>query len=429
MIPRYSLSGYLGVLDIFSVILASSFWTRDRDNLAHALDELERRIAGFCGCKFGVLTASARGGLYDILQLRPEIWNVYLQPYTCRVVPDTIRYAGRSITFVDIELTTYGLDCERLTHLGQLDGAMILTHLYGCPARDTFPLIELARKNGVFIIEDGAQALGACLNGRQIGSIGDCAIFSFDSTKPIPLGAGGIITTNDEELYSKLKHVQEAKPELPRKQLLARLVLMALAHLATLNDVLYNPVYTLRNKLGNVDSRITMPEYSKDAISSIHTCRFPKSLERLAKKLVERCDELTRARMERARIYDAALDDREGVAKLPCGETEEFRNTFLRYPIRIAGINREELVKRFTRSGVDVGDWFYDNILHYPQYKGLDSYCPNSDAAYETVVNLPIHGQMRRDDLDKVCDIIAQIVDKQRDCADNKSFRRTPASR
>ena len=405
MIPRHSIHGLVYPNEILKILINRKY-SEDKINLNH----FENKFARMCGCKYGILTGTCRGALYTLLKIK-KIKNVYIQPYTCRVATDAVRYAGRKIYFEDIELDTYGLSYELLKNEETKDdGALVITPLYGCPSMDTNELLDFARERDLFVIEDAAQSFGAWYDDKPVGSFGDCAIFSFDFTKNIPLGAGGIIVTNDEELYVSLKHYQEETKSFPKSDLLSRTLLMLVTWLATSNRGIYGLMSCLREKAGYIDTHLTMPEYGKDEISDIYLCGFPASLISLADKVLDRCGKVAGMRIKNAKIYNEYLEDMAKVAVLPWGDTKKFKNVFLRYPIRISNIQKIEIFKKFRHEGIDVGDWFSDNILNLPQYKGHNSYCPNSDTAYKTVINLPVHQRMNISDLEEVCKIVKEIA-------------------
>jgi dTDP-4-amino-4,6-dideoxygalactose transaminase len=129
-----------------------------------------------------------------------------------------VELAGAVPLLVDIEPATFTLDPNRLEDaLKQAGGsngrckikALIPVHLYGCPA-DMVAILDLARRHGLFVIEDCAQSHGASLNGRMTGGFGDAAAFSFYPTKNLgALGDGGAFVTNDRALADKAARLRQ----------------------------------------------------------------------------------------------------------------------------------------------------------------------------------------------------------------------------
>lgn len=116
-----------------------------------------------------------------------------------------VRLGGRPV-FIDIDPTTYNLDTAKLEELiNARTKAMIPVHLFGqCCAMD--PILEIARRHQLHVIEDCAQSIGASDRGRRAGGMGSIGCFSFYPTKNIGgFGDGGMLTTNDEDLAKRLR--------------------------------------------------------------------------------------------------------------------------------------------------------------------------------------------------------------------------------
>ena len=114
-------------------------------------------------------------------------------------------YTGANVKFSDIEKDTANLDMEKL-NITKNTKAIIPVHFAG-QSCDMEKFFHIAKKNNLFIIEDAAHAIGSFYKGYPVGSckFSDMTVFSFHPVKNITTGEGGAITTNDEELYNRLK--------------------------------------------------------------------------------------------------------------------------------------------------------------------------------------------------------------------------------
>ena len=132
--------------------------------------------------------------------------EVVTVPHTFAATVAAILYAGARPVFIDIDPATYTLDPTQLeAAIGPRTRAIIPVHLYGQPA-DLDPILAVARRHGLVVIEDAAQAHGAEDKGRRIGGIGDLTCFSFYPGKNLgACGEGGALTTNDDELARKAR--------------------------------------------------------------------------------------------------------------------------------------------------------------------------------------------------------------------------------
>jgi perosamine synthetase len=117
---------------------------------------------------------------------------------------------------VDSEEVTWNLDLDLIEHLiTSKTRAIIPVHLYGHPV-DMDRLLQIARKHNLIVIEDAAEAHGATVRGRKVGSFGDMACFSFYANKIITTGEGGMVTTNDEMLAERLRLLRNLAFTTPR---------------------------------------------------------------------------------------------------------------------------------------------------------------------------------------------------------------------
>jgi len=185
-----------GVLDSTSFIMGEE------------LERFEEEFALFCNTKYAIGVANGSDAL--ILALRAcdisKGDEVITVPHTFIATTEAITHVGGKIVFVDINSKTYTIDVSKIEDkITKKTRAIIPVHLYGQPA-DMDPIIELAKKYNLKIIEDAAQAHGAEYKDKKVGSIGDVACFSFYPGKNLgAYGDAGIITTNSEEIAKKVK--------------------------------------------------------------------------------------------------------------------------------------------------------------------------------------------------------------------------------
>lgn len=107
--------------------------------------------------------------------------------------------------FVDIDSETYNINPDLIEEkITERTKAIMPVHVHGLPA-DMDPIIKIAKKHNIKVIEDAAQAVGAKYKGRNAGTIGDMAAFSLNGTKNLPAGEGGIVTTDNDDLYERAR--------------------------------------------------------------------------------------------------------------------------------------------------------------------------------------------------------------------------------
>ncbi|MDO8603487.1 MAG: DegT/DnrJ/EryC1/StrS family aminotransferase [Candidatus Omnitrophota bacterium] len=166
----------------------------------------EKEFAAYCDVKYGIGVNSGTDALF-LACLACGIGKgdeVITPTYTYIATSFGISIAGATPVFVDTEEKTYNIDISKIEKaITKKTKAILLVHLYGHPA-DMDPVIEIARKYKLKVIEDCAQAHGALYKNKKVGSLGDAACFSFYPTKNLgAFGDGGMITTNSEEVKDR----------------------------------------------------------------------------------------------------------------------------------------------------------------------------------------------------------------------------------
>ena len=136
--------------------------------------------------------------------------EVILPPNTYFATAEAVVAAGARPVFADVDLDTALIDPEAVeAAITPATAAIVAVHLYGQPA-DMDALGDVARRHGLFLLEDAAQALGATWAGRPVGSLADAAAFSFYPSKTLgALGDGGAVTTSDSTLAQRVRQLRD----------------------------------------------------------------------------------------------------------------------------------------------------------------------------------------------------------------------------
>ncbi len=172
------------------------------------VEALEREVAAYAQAQFGIGVSSGTDALLVALMaidLRPGD-EVITTAYSFFATAGSIYRLGGRPVFVDIDPRTYNIALAQVeAAITDRTRAIIPVHLFGQMA-DMDPLIEIARRHGLIVIEDAAQAIGAEYRGRRAGSIGHFGCFSFFPSKNLgAFGDGGMIVTNDPELAQRAR--------------------------------------------------------------------------------------------------------------------------------------------------------------------------------------------------------------------------------
>jgi dTDP-4-amino-4,6-dideoxygalactose transaminase len=176
--------------------------------LGENVREFEREFASYIGVNYGVGVGSGTDALMLALHAL-GIKNgdkVITVSFTFTSTVDCIVHNGATPLFVDIDPETYTLDVSKVKKIiTKKTKAIIAVHLYGHPV-DMDPLLQIAKENNLHVVEDACQAHGAEYKSRKVGSMGDCACFSFYPAKNLgAYGDGGIFVTNDEQIAERVR--------------------------------------------------------------------------------------------------------------------------------------------------------------------------------------------------------------------------------
>ena len=173
---------------------------------------LEKEFASYSGTSHGISVSSGTSALHMAL-LAAGIGagdEVITVPFTFVATVAAIGYVGARTVFVDVDPETLNMDVAQIERaITSRTKAIIPVHLYGQPA-DIDPIMAIAHKHGLTVIEDAAQAHGAEYKGKKVGSFGHLACFSFYPAKNMgAFGEGGMVTTNDADLAGTVRSLRD----------------------------------------------------------------------------------------------------------------------------------------------------------------------------------------------------------------------------
>lgn len=167
----------------------------------------EERFAKFCGVEYALSCANGTVAIHlPLLAYNVGPGDEIIVPtFTYIATANAVKYCGATPVLVDCEPDSWNIDPALIEEkITERTKGIIVVHLYGHPV-NMGPVMEIAKKHNLFVIEDAAEAHGAEVNGKLVGSIGDVGTFSFFGNKIISTGEGGMITTNNKELAEKMK--------------------------------------------------------------------------------------------------------------------------------------------------------------------------------------------------------------------------------
>ncbi len=288
---------------------------------------LEREFAALVGSKYCLATNSGTAALHLALAaagVRPGD-EVIVPAFTFVATALAVMHAGAVPVFVDVESTTMGMDPALLeAAITSRTRAVVPVHLHGVPCQ-LQPLLDVAERRGLLLIEDAAQAHGARYRGRMVGTLGAAGIFSLQSSKSLACGEGGLVVTDDEGLFRRAHQLrmfgEDAQPEdeasydlghpldgnrsydsavlgwnYRTTELSAALARAQLTHLLDWNENALGNAEVLSRRLRELPG-VTPPVVPRDAIAAFHKYRVQLDATKLGLKAtpLETRDAMVRA--------------------------------------------------------------------------------------------------------------------------------------
>jgi len=335
--------------------------------LGPKVKECEEAVAAYCSCSHGVGVSSGTDALLICLMaegIGPGD-EVITTPYTFFATGGSIARTGATPVFVDIDPITYninpGLIEEKITAKTR---AVIPVHLFGQMA-EMDPIMAIARKHNLVVIEDAAQAIGSEYKGRRAGSIGDYGCFSFFPSKNLGCaGDGGMVVTNDPERAEKLAVMR--------------------AHGS-------KPKYHHKVIGGN---------FRLDALqAAVVSAKLPH------------LDGWTAARQANARRYEKLFAQAGLATRVSLPVIAQSRHIFNQYVVRVP--RRDELMAHLQDNNIGCAI-YYPVPLHLQEcfahlgYKEGD--LPESEKAARETIAIPIYPELTDDQASRVVRCIAEFI-------------------
>lgn len=173
--------------------------------------EFEEKWSAFTGARHSIAVTSCTTALHlSLAALGFGPGDEAIVPaFTWIATANVIEHLGGKVVFCDIDLNTFNLDVnDAARKITPRTKAILPVHLFGLSA-DMDPVMALARKHGLWVVEDAACGFGSTYQGRHAGTLGDTGCFSFHPRKAITTGEGGMITTQSDELAEKLRRLRD----------------------------------------------------------------------------------------------------------------------------------------------------------------------------------------------------------------------------
>ena len=347
-----------------------------------AVAAFEKKVADYVGAKYAVAVSNGTAALH-VACLAAGIGEgdeVITTPITFAASANCVLYCGGTPVFADIDPDTYNISPEELEKkITSRTKAIIPVHYTGQPC-DMDAILEIARKHDLLVIEDGAHALGASYKGKKIGSIADMTCFSFHPVKPVTTGEGGMIVTDNEELYRRL--VLYRSHGITRDKDMMQQYEEQLQQ--TSDPALQEAADMLR---GDV---IDPGGWYYQQLELGYNYRITDISCALGASQMDKLDHFLERRRQIAKKYDEAFADIPQI-KTPW-QQEGCQSGWHLYMIQTMERSRREVFEGLRQAGIGV-NVHYIPVYRHPYYQRngyAGVHCLNAEAFYERAISLPI---------------------------------------
>ncbi|MEM3601970.1 MAG: DegT/DnrJ/EryC1/StrS family aminotransferase [Candidatus Bathyarchaeia archaeon] len=339
------------------------------------IDLFEEKFASYIGVKHAIAVSSGTAALHLALAaLDIQSGDEIIMPtFTMIACANVAKYLAAKPVLVDSDSLTWNIDPNKIEEkITDKTKAIMVIHIYGHPA-DMDPIMKIAKRHGLYVVEDAAEAHGAEYKGKKVGGIGDIGCFSFYANKIITTGEGGALVTNNEEIAVKIRRLRDQAYNADLRKWLIH------------DDVGYN------YRLTNLQAAVGVAQ-------------------------LERIEGFVNRHRENAYYYNSLLKDVQGITLPP--EMPWAKNVYWMYTIlvneELLGITRDDLMKKLESFGIDTRAAFLPIHLQ-PPYKNvyINEKYPIAELLGRRGINLPSGNSTTKEDIDYIVSAINDMMSRR----------------
>lgn len=347
--------------------------------------EFERRFAEYVGTKYACAVNSCTAALHlglDALGIQPGE-KVFVPTMTFTASAEIIRYMQGDPVFLDTEYGSNLLTPQLLEKAIQKYPEvryLVVVH-YGGQAAQMQQIMEICKRNHIKILEDAAHAFPTRLNGKMVGSFGDVTCFSFYANKTITTGEGGMLVTDNEELYKRVKTMR------------------------------------LHGINRDIWDRFTaaVPSWEYDVVEAGYKYNMPDVNAAIGLGQLEQAETF---RKERQRVVEFYYKNLAGLSMvdLPVCHVPFQDHAWHIFPIVLkenAGVSRNRFIELMSEAGIGTSVHYkpLHRMTYYKErYNLKPEDFPNAERTWQGNVSLPLYPFMLQEELEYICETIHGIL-------------------
>lgn len=320
--------------------------------------EFERKFAEFCETKYATSCSNGTSALHlALLSLGIKRGDEVIIPnLTFGATAAVVKHCNAHPILVDIDKKTWNIDPKKIKErITDKTKAIIVVHLYGNPC-DMDKILEIAKQNDLYIIEDCAEAHGAEYKNKKIGSIGDIGCFSFYGNKIITTGEGGMCVSNKKEIIDKINLIKN--------------------HGMTKEKKYWHDIVGYNYRLTNLQAAVGLAQ-------------------------LEKINQFIEKRRTLIRIYKNLLKDIKEITYQEI--TPNSNPVYWLFPL-LLNKNSFQLIKSLEDNKIEATNTFHPLNEMQPYFDSSEF--SNSKSIFENGIVLPLHNNLTEKQIEKICGII-----------------------
>jgi len=349
------------------------------------VDRFEQELADYVGTKYAIATVNGTAALHIALLVagvKPDD-EVLVSTLTFIAPVNAIRYVGAWPVFIDAEASSWEMDPQKVVDFldkecrwrdgalynkisGRRVRAIVPVHILGHPC-DMDPVLEVARKYELLVIEDATESLGAKYKGRMVGHLGDIACFSFNGNKIITTGGGGMIVTDNETWAKRARYLTTQAKDDPLEYI----------H----NEIGYN------YRLTNIQAAMGVAQ-------------------------LEKLEEYIAAKRKIAEAYTRVFKDVSGLT--PMREAEWAYSTFWMYTMLVdkdrCGVDSRYLLRSLAARNIQARPFWQPLHLSPAHQNGVLLPCPVAERLNRDAISLPCSVGLTQEEQTRVICMVRHIL-------------------
>lgn len=331
------------------------------------INEFEEHFAELCNVKHAISCANGTVALHlPLVAYGVGAGDEVIVPtFTYVATANCVVYCGATPVFVDCDPVTWNIDPEKIEEaITPKTRGIIVVHIYGHPV-DMDPVLDIANRHGLFVLEDAAEAHGAEYKKRRVGAIGNIGTFSFFGNKIITTGEGGMVVTNDDRLAALMRQIKGQGMDPQRRY--------------------WFPMIGYNYRMTNIEAAIGLAQ-------------------------LEKFDWHFAQRRRIASYYKSRFNESTGVK---IQEEQPWAVSSYWMTSVILGNNfpsRDEVIRKMAEANIETRPFFYPmHILPMYMESTNGRSFPVADHVSAQGMNLPSSGNLTTEELDYICDTLIKI--------------------